>query len=902
MTQPNQNPPPANPQSPLDKLDDLGITFADGLPPGPLTDAEKKRAQQALDAGFSEEEAALFLRPQPVTAAVNVDSTTGEEHTGAMIALIPSSNDKLRLALPDGEPADQLHTTLVFLGEVAMISPDAQQSLLDWARTYAQGRSAVCGNGFAISLFNPAGDEPCWVLEVSEEDQILTPLMETQEDALNAAMSILGPGVPPQHAPWRPHITLIYDGSTDWAFELVDSVGPVVYDTLRIALGGQSTDFPLTTPSLGDDASLYSTATEHGGVVMPYHAARRAECPDSKPWAVVKDSDGSILACHASRHDAESQIAAINAHEQSGGTVTFVAGHAVFSQLAGKPIPVPTESPATSGGSTALGTDVNDVATEFVPNLMGTWEGVLALEGEPTGDGRQFAVGALTWADLPIPLLWQKQVIGEGHMGQVTAGSITQIWRDGNKIMGSGTFDLNGTDGAEAYRQVREGFLKGLSIDPDSITDSDVEYVYPEGDGGGTGDEMLDLFGPAPELTVFHAGRIRATTLVQIPAFVEAQLWLTDGQQVMASPAPSGGMDETHYALFTDGTWDGPANQARLARVITPEIAARAYAYVSPQRNEFGQVARGANLFLHHEIDSTGNPGAANLTAVASAIAAVNSATHLDHATRYSAYEHLARHVRAAGLVPLPFVPSSTLVAASHTIVVNDLPPAEWFEEPTDVPSYGALTITDEGRVYGYLAPAKVPHRSFSNRNVFVPTGVDYARFMGRETLVAGGGRVTTGCITMNCGHASTDAHVTGDRALEHYDNSCSIVASVRVGENQNGTWVAGALLPDVSADQVTRMMACQLSGDWRPLARGKYELAGALLVPVPGFPMARTRPSVRVNEDGQLVASAVPVRFVRGEEHRENALHVVAQRVARSIGRDTRSRAEALRARVHGR
>lgn len=207
-------------------------------------------------------------------------------------------------------------------------------------------------------------------------------------------------------------------------------------------------------------------------------------------------------------------------------------------------------------------------------------------------------------------------------------------------------------------------------------------------------------------------------------------------------------------------------------------------------------------------------------------------------------------------------VDAHTVVASGHTMVIPDCPPAEWFLEPTDVDMAGALTVTDEGRVYGYLAPSGVAHRGVRERRVTVPMGnVDYTQFMSRETIVEGGGRVVTGPITMECGHAPLKTF--GAPASEHYDNSCSIVASVRVGENRHGVWIAGALLPDITAGQVARMMACLLSGDWRPHRdrTGWRELAGSLLVPVPGFPSVRTKASVTY-ESGELVASAVPVRY----------------------------------------
>jgi hypothetical protein len=269
----------------------------------------------------------------------------------------------------------------------------------------------------------------------------------------------------------------------------------------------------------------------------------------------------------------------------------------------------------------------------------------------------------------------------------------------------------------------------------------------------------------------------------------------------------------------------------------------------------------------------------------------------------------------------------SALVAATKILKLTDLPPREWFNEPTDVTPLGALTITDEGRVYGYLAPAGVRHRSFRDRDVYAPADkVDFSRFMSGETIVADGGRVVTGRITMNCNHATTRRPLSSEQSVEHYENSCSIFATGRVGVNRNGTWFAGAVMPGVKPEDVQRALACNLSGDWRGhLDRpGWRELTAALLVPVPGFPMARTAASVRV-EDGQLVASAVPVRFTTGDwssmdtanmtagayepdvdedEDEDDEVYTlderlaIARRVSASIGRNTQSRLAPILAR----
>ena len=49
---------------------------------------------------------------------------------------------------------------------------------------------------------------------------------------------------------------------------------------------------------------------------MPWHVAKSASCPDGKPWAVIKDDDSSVVACHESKGSAEDQLAALYASER----------------------------------------------------------------------------------------------------------------------------------------------------------------------------------------------------------------------------------------------------------------------------------------------------------------------------------------------------------------------------------------------------------------------------------------------------------------------------------------------------------------------------------------------------------------------------------------------------------
>ena len=51
---------------------------------------------------------------------------------------------------------------------------------------------------------------------------------------------------------------------------------------------------------------------------MPWTVSRSDDCPASRPWAVIKDDDGSIEGCHATEADAQAQLVALNIAESEG--------------------------------------------------------------------------------------------------------------------------------------------------------------------------------------------------------------------------------------------------------------------------------------------------------------------------------------------------------------------------------------------------------------------------------------------------------------------------------------------------------------------------------------------------------------------------------------------------------
>lgn len=179
---------------------------------------------------------------------------------------------------------------------------------------------------------------------------------------------------------------------------------------------------------------------------------------------------------------------------------------------------------------TGTGTDVDAVAAA-ASGLPAGWVGVLAPEATPTGDGRMFEDGALTWGDLPIPLRHTPADSG-GHDGAVSVGMIEDIWREEGQIWGRGTFDLGSEAGREAARIVSDS-PRGVSVDLDDVDlevrlaadalaeDMEpVEMDAPDEDGR----IVLYRWKADDELSVVTSGRIRAATILDIPAFIEAKI------------------------------------------------------------------------------------------------------------------------------------------------------------------------------------------------------------------------------------------------------------------------------------------------------------------------------------------------------------------------------------------
>jgi 2'-5' RNA ligase len=220
----------------------FSLTAGAGWGGAPATDAAPV-LPTAIDYPRLGEAVAAALAAQGTFARKTAKKTAEDapvEHTGAMVALRMSDDDAARLAVEGGEPADELHMTVAYLGEAADWTQEAQQALIAAMRPVADTVGPFDADPAALSMFNPGEDGSCFVLALAGQPVV---------DAAALAQAGLEPfadSMPEQHVPFAPHITLVYTDDPATVMDLVAKVGtPIRFDRLRIAFAGVTTDLTL---------------------------------------------------------------------------------------------------------------------------------------------------------------------------------------------------------------------------------------------------------------------------------------------------------------------------------------------------------------------------------------------------------------------------------------------------------------------------------------------------------------------------------------------------------------------------------------------------------------------------------------------------------------------------------
>jgi hypothetical protein len=501
----------------------------------------------------------------------------------------------------------------------------------------------------------------------------------------------------------------------------------------------------------------------------------------------------------------------------------------------------------TSAGSFTLPVTTTTVApTSAQPEAGGVpWSGPVAFENQETGDGRIFDSGAITWDSdsLPQPFRWVRADTG-GHQQAVTIGRVDAFYRDPSvpdTVFARGVV-LDGEsappEAAEFLTLAANGAAGGVSVDGD-----DAEFTIVDAADGSLRQRFSKM-------------RLRGLTAVDIPAFIGAHVTLGDPQAMTAAAGPCDCAGDDHFAeaLAATTPWDGSTSR------FTDQQYQRSAAGCDP-----GSAPPKTRCFLPHH-----DPGGAlNINGLHAAAQRASALKGHSPAAVAAAKAHLRGHYASVKETP----PDSIKAAAGDVLVAAAIPtepPADWFADPVlDGPT--PVTVTADGRVYGHLALFGTCHIGMPRGCTTPPRGGTYAYFHTGEVLTAGGEPVAVGHLTFGTGHADMGANALA--AASHYDDTGTVAADVRAGEDAHGIWVAGALRPHLSDEQIREFRAAPLSGDWRRIG-GRLELVAALAVNTPGFPVPRTRARVLVasGHEQAVIAATPPEEFEPDDEARTAA------------------------------
>lgn len=537
-----------------------------------------------------------------------------------------------------------------------------------------------------------------------------------------------------------------------------------------------------------------------------------------------------------------------------------------------------------------------------------TWSGPLAPYEVPTGDRRIFSRNGLTHRDLPLPIMWQK--FSEGaHRGAVVVGRILDIETDDGFFRGSGDwFDPSEVPEVSEALALTEGGVIGPSVDLEPDFTVEVDTTDPEKPmlrylaakvAGATLVPMAAFGGlrlsiGADSVSVFECGCEGALA----PAFSHDVTWCKtlprktiNGRNAflprddeMAGFALSNSGWKSMPIAPREAPFDADDAFARIIHWANGSVAkaGQAFLWKNPQVQELGRdtfrlpiadIYGGKPTLVFHAVYAAaallagahgGLPDVpeqekAQLRKVISEIY-TKLASHFQDAKLEAPWDKRARmdtkekggQLAMGGVVDpvLTGGPDGDLFLVASAAPVT--PPKEWFTNP-GLTGPQPLRVQPDGRVFGHLATWDTCHLSVGQGAcVTAPKSArEYAYFRTGEVLTEEGDFVPVGKITIGTGHADTRLGLVP--ALAHYDNTGSAVAVVNVGEDAYGIWVAGALCPEASEEQVAALRRSPLSGDWRQMS-GNLELVAALAVNTPGFPVT----SVNRGRQVALVAAGV--------------------------------------------
>ncbi|MEC3995003.1 phage minor head protein [Actinacidiphila sp. DG2A-62] len=475
----------------------------------------------------AQNEVTLVDELNELRAAGRITAADDSHLQGGMIALMPTAEDAQRLAVDGGETPEDLHLTLMFLGDDgAAYTAEQRASII--ANLAHYGRHVLTGpfvaKAFGAAHWNPDSAKPAWVWSVGD-----LPADERPDDGYPtlqqfhtvAADSVAGSNVDPdmvptQHSPWASHICAAYSDDPGLLPALADRVGPVTFDRLRVVFGGDATDIHL------------GPLTAAGGV-MPeeeWNPVRTWATPDDTAIAFENQEtgDGRIFSPGSlyweggpwplqyademlAGHEGAELAGAIRTMGRDGDRIT-ATGDLYLNRWAGADAVMLLEQEAPLG----ISVDLDDVDVEFVDRRP--------AEDEEAGYTEVVLAASLAHASL-------LQLPDGAWM--IRADKATDWTASGNTLLRTtGTVEWTTTANGQVSADVVRAALTASGItaaagDPDDPERGEVVHSESAGD----------------VLMRITRGRVRGATLVAMPAYDRARIVLDAPDQTASCPQPT---------------------------------------------------------------------------------------------------------------------------------------------------------------------------------------------------------------------------------------------------------------------------------------------------------------------------------------------------------------------------
>ncbi|MEU0627766.1 phage minor head protein [Streptomyces sp. NPDC005989] len=742
----------------------------------------------------------------------------GSHLQGGMIALLPRTDDARFLALPDGEDPEELHCTLWFLGDddAPEWTDDQRSELVDSIRAQAAALPGpITGRTFGVNHWNPDSDSPAWVWAVGDDRDSDGPALH---DARAIAMQALEdthdrPDTPAQHSPWVAHITGAYAADTQPFEPMCERLGPVVFDRIRVAFGGDHHDIPI-----GPE--------QEEPMATPMQAAQDTSPPPVRSWS----TPGMTALAFEDEQTGDGRVFAPNA--------LYWDGHGPWPLQYAEAMGEGHQGAELAGAIHTLGRDSSRI----------TGSGVLYLTQAAGFD-------AFTLLDQDAPLgvsvdlddvdvqLVDTTASPDDEPGTVLEASFASA---SAMRLADGTWMITGrtsadwtASGAEMAHSARTVML--FTRPGGTITAATARRVFGDQLTAAAGDSNPD------NAAVFHEeksgdylvritrARLRGATLVAMPAYNRARIVLdaSDQEHTAAAPVAASAGDDYDQVVTYIRSSPVPVSPRELANRLDLALEdVRAHVMRALKDGAVLRIARG--LYVGASTIPEGHATAAAGDQAATASAALDNLYD----------EHGAE-----------------LIASAWNAIQAEGPmPAAWFREPTREelpPGSGGVHIVD-GRAYGWVAQAGVAHAAYGRKvtiEKLAARGLDYSHFLRTKFRLDDGTEVRAGAMTMNVGH-HRDGYECETNVCQ-FDDTRTVGAVVTVGMSEGGMWFSGAAAPWLSQWDRTVFQACQPSYHMTQGQDGRWQLKAVLSVPVPGHSSPLTAAAVIDRANLALTAAA---------------------------------------------